>query len=188
VNDLLAALEPVVDAFAALGIRYRIGGSVASTLLGTPRSTLDVDVVCDIEDHHVSAFVNLLAAAYYVDDAMIRDAIHRRASFNLIHLTTMLKVDIFVKKNRPFDATSFARSTPASLDAGGRVFDVTTAEDIIIHKLEWYRLGGEVSDRQWSDVLGVLRVQSDAIDLDYLRQWADPVGVRDLLEKALSER
>lgn len=186
-NDVLAALEPVVDAMISLGIRYRIGGSIASTILGIPRSTLDVDLVCDIQEQHVPALVQQLSSTYYVDDAMIRDAIQRRSSFNLVHLATMLKVDVFVRKDRSFDRAAFSRSISAALEAGGRAFDVTTAEDIIIHKLEWYVLGGHVSDRQWSDVLGVLRVQAGTIDLAYLQHWADVVGVRDLLERALAE-
>jgi len=188
-NDVVAALEPVVDALVELGVRYRVGGSVASSALGVPRSTLDVDVAAELGQDHVVPFVARLASAYYVDADMIDDAIRRQASFNVIHLATMLKVDVFVRKARPFEEESFRRVTRRPLDEapGARVFDITTAEDIVLHKLEWFRIGAEVSERQWKDVLGVIAVQSGALDVDYLRQWAGELGVRELLERAFVE-
>lgn len=186
-NDVLEALEPVVEVLEQLGVRYRVGGSVASSALGVPRSTIDVDVACELALPHVERFVSLLAGRYYADADMISDAIQRRASFNLVHLATMLKVDVFIRRGRAFDAHSFERVTRKPLDAaeGARSFDITTAEDIILHKLEWYRLGDEISERQWLDLLGVLRVQGEAIDIDYLRRWAAELEVSDLLDRAL---
>jgi hypothetical protein len=188
-NDIVAALEPVVDALVGLGVRYRVGGSVASSALGVPRSTLDVDVACELRHEHVSGFVARLADAYYVDADMIEDAIRRQSSFNVIHLATMLKVDVFVRKGRPFEEQSFERVTRRPLEdaPGARSFDVTTAEDIILHKLEWFRLGGEVSERQWTDVVGVIAVQGAVLDLAHLRRWARELGVLALLERALAE-
>lgn len=187
-NDILAALEPVVDALVGLGVRYRVGGSVASSALGVPRSTLDVDIACELALEHVSRFVSLLANGYYIDADMIADAIRRRASFNLIHLRTMLKVDIFVRKGRAFEEQSFERVVQKPLDDadGARLFDITTAEDIILHKLEWFRLGEEVSERQWKDVVGVIAVQGSVLDLGHLRRWARVLGVDELLERALT--
>lgn len=166
-HDVLLALEPVVAAFDALGVRYRVGGSVASSALGVPRSTLDVDVACDLRLAQVPPFVAALGGAFYADADMIADAVRRTSCCNLIHLSTMLKVDLFVRRARPFEDVAFERATPRALDSapGARLFDVTTAEDIIVHKLEWFRAGGEVSERQWLDVLGVLRVQGPALDL-----------------------
>jgi hypothetical protein len=188
-NEVVDALEPVVDALEALGVRYRVGGSVASSALGVPRSTLDVDIACELDLGQVAQFVASLSDRYYIDGDMISDAIRRRASFNLVHLATMLKVDVFIRKGRAFDAQSFERVTRKPLDvaAGARSFDLTTAEDIILHKLEWYRLGDEISERQWLDVVGVLKVQARAIDLAYLRHWASALEVLDLLERALHE-
>jgi hypothetical protein len=186
-SEIVLAVEPVVDALEELGVRYRIGGSVASSALGVPRSTLDVDLACELRTEHVDRFVDRLRDAYYVDADMIRDAIRRRASFNVIHLATMLKVDVFVRRGRPFEEQSFDRVARRALDEApdARLFDVTTAEDIILHKLEWYRIGGEISERQWKDVLGVVAVQGDALDLAYLRRWAREIGVDDLLERVL---
>jgi hypothetical protein len=186
-NDVVEALLPVVEALEELGVRYRVGGSVASSALGVPRSTLDVDIACELGLAHVARFAARLRERYYVDADMISDAIRRRATFNLVHLATMLKVDVFIRKSRAFDVQSFERVVRKPLDVaeGARSFDVTTAEDIILYKLEWYRLGNEISERQWLDLVGVLKVQASAIDVAYLRQWARELRVEDLLERAL---
>ena len=186
--DLAEALAPVADALDALGVAYRVGGSVASSALGVGRSTFDIDLVADLAGRHVDALVERLGEAYYVDGDMIRDAIRRRSSFNVIHLATMMKVDVFILKDRAFDQAAFARSTASTLDEHQRrVYPLTTAEDIVLHTLEWYRLGGGVSERQWQDVLGVFRVQGATLDRAYLERWASDLGVADLLARAIRE-
>ncbi len=187
-SELRRAFDPVADALAALGIDYRIGGSVASSALGVGRSTLDVDIVVDIREEHVEPLVERLTPAYYVDAESIREAIRRRRSFNVIHLDTMIKVDAFVAGVGPFDRASFERVTVHGI--GGdrdRVFPLSTAEDVILRKLDWYERGDRVSERQWNDVLGVLRIQGAALDLEYLRRWAVSLGVDALLERAIEE-
>ncbi len=188
-SEVVAALTPVVDAFTSLGIAYRIGGSVASSALGVPRSTLDADVVCDITEPLVDELVTKLEHDYYVDAEMIRDAIRRRSSFNVIHLSTMMKVDVFVKKGDAFSRESFERVVRKPLDvaADAIAFDLTTPEDIILRKLEWFELGQRMSERQWKDVVGVLAVQKGALDDVYLDRWAKELGVEDLLERARKE-
>lgn len=188
-DELRAALDPVADVFEALGIAYRIGGSVASSALGIARSSVDVDLVADLRVEHVKAFVRRLEVDYYVDESMIREAIRGCDCFNVIHLATMMKVDVFVVKRRAFDQAAFARVVHEALGAGpdARVFPLTTAEDVIVHKLEWFRLGGGASQRQWEDVLGVLKLQGAAIDRSYVERWAREVGVADLLERAWQE-
>ena len=129
-----------------------------------------------------------LQGAFYVDEQMIQQAIQRRSSFNLIHLTTMFKVDIFIPKGRPFDQQQLDRriSEQMGSDSGEQVW-VLSAEDVVLAKLEWFRLGGEVSERQWRDILGVLKTQQTALDVVYLRQWAASLGVSDLNERTLEE-
>jgi hypothetical protein len=187
--DLLAATTPVVEALDALGVAYHIGGSVASSAQGLARTTLDVDLVADLRLEHVQPLVQRLIGSYYVDGEMIAEAIRRRACFNVIHLTTMLKVDVFVLKDRPYDRQAFGRRYADTLDdvAGARSFYLASAEDTVLNKLEWFKLGDEVSDRQWSDVQGVLRVQGRTLDLDYLRRWAVELDLSDLLQRALEE-
>ncbi len=182
-NDVLAALEPVVDVLDKLGVRYRVGGSVASSAPGVPRSTLDVDVACELRLHDVAPFAAELIETYYLDEDMIRDAIRRQSCFNLIHLATMLKVDLFVRRDRAFEDVAFERAVRRPLDPapGAREFDLTTAEDIVLHKLE--RSG----ERQWRDAVGVLVIQRDVIDRGYLQRWAVDLAISDLLTRALAE-
>jgi hypothetical protein len=151
------------------------------------RSTLDVDVVADLAEEHVAPFVAALRDDYYVEEGAVREAVRRRSCANVIHLATMLKVDVFVAKREPFDRSALARARPAPLIAGGPELPLASPEDVVLHKLRWFRMGGEVAGRQWSDVLGVLRVQGGALDAGYLDRWAVALGVVDLLARARGE-
>jgi hypothetical protein len=186
--ESVSVLMLVVGIFEHLRIPYLIGGSMASALYGVARSTLDVDIVAELHQEQVDALVKALGDDFYADDEMIRDAIRHRSSFNLIHLKTIFKVDVFICKERPFDRIQFERRVEQKFTTNPeqKAF-MTTAEDIILAKLEWYLLGSEVSDRQWRDILGVLKVQAGRLDMDYLRHWAVELNVADLLQRALKE-
>ena len=178
----------VAQALENLEIPYLICGSLASAVHGLTRSTMDADLVADIRPEHVQPLIQSLGAGFYIDDEMIYQAINHKSSFNLIHLVTLFKVDIFVLRQRPYDHEQMARRTTQTLDATiDRQAYMATAEDTILAKLEWYRMGDEVSERQWRDVLGVMAVQGERLDLAYLRQWAAELKVSDLLERALDE-
>ena len=183
--DILITLEPLVEALEELGVPYHIGGSVASSLYGLPRLTIDVDIIADLRLEHIRPLVIRLQTNYYIDEDMIRDAIRRRSSFNVIHLDTMLKVDVYIPKSRSFDQEELRRVQQEVLLEGTRPFNVASPEGTILNKLEWYRMGGEVSDRQWNDILGVLKVQGTHLDMAYLQRWAANLKVTDLLERAL---
>lgn len=178
----------VTQTLERIGVTYAIGGSLASSLHGVMRSTLDVDIVADMRFEHVSPLATALAQEFYADNNMMQEAIKRRSSFNLIHYETAFKVDIFIRKLRPFDQMQLERRQISVIanDPERSVY-VTSPEDTVLAKLEWYRLGSEVSERQWRDILGVLKTREGELDLDYLRQWAAELKVSDLLEKVLLE-
>lgn len=188
VPDLYAAIRTVIVTFQRLDIPYHIGGSVASSALGVARTTLDVDLVADIQGDHVDTFVEALQSEYYVDRDMITTALGERSSFNLIHLATMVKVDVFIPKENDYARKAFSRKR---LDRLGEESEeevyIASAEDVILHKLDWYRMGGEISERQWGDIVGVMKVQGAALDRDYLQHWAVELGLMTTLQRALGE-
>ncbi len=185
--DIAFAITPIVEILEDLGVAYHIGGSVASSIYGLPRLTMDVDVVADLRPGNVRSFVIRLQLDYYIDEDSVGDAIRRRSSFNVIHYDTSLKVDIFIPKARLFDQEELKRIQSKMLEGSERPFNVASPEGTILNKLEWYKMGGGISDRQWNDILGVLKVQSTALDLHYLRRWAAALDVSDLLERAFED-
>jgi len=187
-NEPIEVTLLVTAVLEHLGVPYLIGGSLASILYGMVRSTQDADIVAEMQPKHLQPFVCALQEAFYVDDAMIADAIRRRSSFNIIHRETFFKVDIFIPRPRPFVQSQLARAQRHTFAFQTRVSArFASPEDTILAKLEWYRLGGEVSDRQWRDILGVLVTRAGELDIAYLQKWAGELQVNDLLERALRE-
>ncbi len=178
----------VVQAFEALHIPYFLGGSMASSVHGIYRATADADFVAAVRPRHAGPLVALLKPAFYADLEAIRAAVAARRSFNVVHLETVLKVDVFVAGTEPFQLMQFRRRVLQTSSPDGKTtFYVASPEDTILAKLQWYRDGGCVSDRQWNDVLGVLKVQGTALDRSYLRKWAHELGLTALLQRALDE-
>ena len=187
--DLLLAVKPIIKTFEKLSIPYYIGGSIASSLYGMARATMDVDMVVNISLHHVSSLVDSLQDAYYVDEPMILEAIETSSSFNLIHLATMMKIDVFVQKQEPFHQSALKRKRVDQLveNDSESLFYFYSPEDILLHKLLWYEMGQQISERQWLDVLGIIKVQSGSLDRSYLKQWARALDVFDLLTRAFEQ-
>ena len=188
-SEPLLVVARLARAFDDLGIRYLVGGSLASSIYGTPRATQDVDLVAEIAPPHVEPLASNLSDEFYVDADMIRDAIRRRASFNVVHLATMFKADVFIARDDAWSREEMSRARTEEIDTPeGRVaIRFASPEDILLHKLVWYQLGDQVSDRQWGDIVGVIRVQADSLDVAYLRSWAPSLGVSDLLARAWPE-
>lgn len=186
-SGLAAALSSLVDAFGNCAIPYMIGGSVASGVHGVYRTSLDVDLVVDIDSVVVPRFVRELGNAFYADADQIRDALQAGRSFNLIHLASSYKFDLFPLAGDPFQQSQFSRRVVRDLVTQGQTLSLpmATAEDTLLMKLAWYRLGGEVSERQWNDVRGILAVQRGRLDSDYLNRWALYLKVEDLFRDAL---
>jgi len=186
--DIVVALDAVIACFEKLGIDYYIGGSVASSAYGIARATMDVDIVANVEAGQVDRFVEVLETDYYIDAGMIREAIRRSTSFNLIHLETMIKIDVFIAKDQPYDSEAFARRQADTLDEeGSRKFYLSSPEDVVLNKLQWYQKGGSVSEQQWRDVLGVLKVQGDKLDLEYVKYWASRLNITELLSRSFDD-
>ena len=152
------------------------------------RTTQDVDIIAEMQLQHAQPFITALEADFYIDDEMIADSIQHKSSFNIIHRTTMFKVDVFIPSKSPFQQSQLTRAKMQIILIEPEVSaNFASPEDTIIAKLEWFRKGGEVSERQWRDVLGILKVRAGTLDLEYLRKWASELKVIDLLQKALIE-
>ncbi len=187
-GEVIDVTLQVVDVFEELGLPYLVGGSLASSLHGIPRATQDVDIVVQLSLGDVKPLVQALEATFYIDADMIKEAIRARSSCNIIHLATMFKVDLFILKDEPLARHEMARRQRFLLPGlGERSLVVASAEDIILQKLIWYRLGNQISERQWKDVLGVLKVRQGALDRDYLDQMAKANGLSDLLLEAFGQ-
>lgn len=184
----IAALVPVVDALEELGVFYYIGGSAASSAHGYARSTLDIDIIADLRYGHVNPLVERLIADYYIDAKMIAGAISTLGSFNAIYLPTMYKIDVYLLRDCPFDSEGKHRVIKARLTASlDREFVLASAEDTVLNKLERYRAGNELSERQWNDIMGVMKLKRHELDREYFDYWAPRLDVADLLEKAWAQ-
>lgn len=172
--------------FDDLSVAWLIGGSVASSTFGEPRATADVDVVADLRTAHIDPLFAALVATYYLDRDVMRDAANRRGTFNAIHLESMTKVDVYCAKDDPVSRVELTRRIYREV-LGARL-PFASPEDTIVQKLRWFVDGGGVSDRQWRDALGVLRVWDGKLDESYLDRTAFALGVGDLLAKLRAHR
>jgi len=186
VDDAIEALLRVVAALEKLNINYVIGGSYASSAHGESRSTNDIDILATISVVQALALAAELRDEFYADEQAIERAVRANRHFNVIDTDSMFKIDIFPDKGSDFDRQQLERRQIVVIDPT-REFSayVTTPEDTVLSKLQWYRLGGETSDLQWRDIMGVLKLQRESLDLEYLRIWAAQLGVSDLLTEAL---
>jgi hypothetical protein len=183
--DNLPILEQALNVFRKLGIPLAVGGSWASTFYGEPRNSQDADITVAPFTGKEEELAKALGAEFYCSVDAMRTANRDRFSFNLLHMPSGFKVDVFVQKDRPYEIMLIARSRPREIPGSNGVkLEIVSPEDIILLKLEWYRLGGEISDQQWRDIRGVLKTQRSNLDDVYLDKWAAELGVADLLTKA----
>ena len=181
-------VQRLIDILDALGIRYAIGGSVASSAYGTMRFTQDADIAVQPFSAVADRLYELLTDEFYVSREAMEEALRSHRSFNVIHFETSFKIDIFVQGPGEFEQQVMARSRKVKLrGTDQRDLSVVSPEDIVLLKLDWFRQTGGTSERQWSDVLGVLGVQRNTLDHEYLASWAKKLGVQELLNRAMAE-
>lgn len=183
-NDVILRVTQILDQIC---VRYLIGGSVATAIYGEPRATEDVDLVVDLRAEHVQPLIDALGDDFYVDRESIHRAIDSASSFNIIHIESVYKVDIFLLAGDILGHERMQHRRSILLRPPDDRAWLSSPEDMILEKLDWYRKGGEVSDRQWRDVLGVFKVQRDNLDRDYLVRKAQQLGLAGLLERATTE-
>lgn len=184
----IEVVERLVDVLDSLGITYAIGGSLASSAYGTMRSTQDADIVVQPFSHVADRFHDLIKDEFYVSEEAMREALNSHGSFNVIHFETSFKIDIFIQGLDKFGQRLLARRRRAKLSGTGfRDLSIVSPEDIILLKLRWFDMTGGTSERQWSDVLGVLAVQGKALDFEYLTRSAQELGLEELLNRAITE-
>lgn len=184
-TGLLDVVARVVAALDHVDVPYSIGGSLASSLAGEPRASLDADILVGMTDGHVDSFLVALGDGFYADRDALRRAVVRGTSSNLIDQVSGVKVDLFIARS-DLDALELARRRRVAV-APGREWYVHSPEDILLQKLLWFREGDEVSERQWRDVLAILAVQGDRLDQEYLSATAREIRVTDLLDHARRE-
>mgnify|MGYP001029269398 CR=1 FL=1 len=186
--EALVTLAALKAGLEQVGIEYMVVGSLASSVHGLPRATRDADLLVLMDRGHAARLAEALGSAFYMSEEAAKDAIVHGTSFNAIHEETFFQVDLFVMKPSPFNQLQLERRQYIALDPNGEiVFPFQSAEDTILSKLDWFRQGNEVSERQWQDVVGILRTQGAQLDREYLRRWAASIGVDGLLQRALEE-
>ena len=185
-TEILLRIGAVLD---LLGVPYAVVGSMASSTWGFPRTTNDADIVADLGQQHVDGLVEALAPDFYIERSAVERAVRTSRSFNAIHTDSAFKVDVFIPPAGGFGRQQIARRRHERLgadpDAGSLA--VATPEDVLLAKLDWYRTAGSVSDRQWQDVAGIIKVQGTALDREYVREWAERMGLAALVDRALAE-
>jgi hypothetical protein len=182
----LDVLEEVLAVFNRLGIAHALGGSMASSLHGIARFTLDADVAAEPFPDRIAEFAGSLPAPYYLSLEAIQEAHRQHGSFNIIHTEAGFKVDVFISALDPFARSAMARRQQVQLRESAAAVAVQSPEDVILAKLRWFRMSGSALQNQWSDVLGVLRVQQN-LDAAYLDHWAKALNLEDLLQQARAE-
>ena len=178
----------VAELLERLGIPYHVGGSVASSAHGMYRASADIDFVIDPTRDQLEALARALEPEFYVSRSAIAEALSQQSTFNAIHYQTSFKIDFFIKGATPFDAEELRRSIRQAIgDERGHTVLLKSPEDTVLRKLEWFRRGGEVSERQWQDALSILAAARGQLDQTYLERWSRELGIADLFDRARKE-
>ncbi|MHC4665316.1 MAG: hypothetical protein ACYS9T_05080 [Planctomycetota bacterium] len=184
----LDILETLAEILEQLSIPYAIGGSIASSIYGTVRFTADADITVEPFHDRADRLFDLLSPQFYISKQTMNQALAQQTGFNIIHLDSAFKIDVFIRRDTRFERQLIARRRLIRLSPSSqKLLPVLSPEDIILVKLQWYRSAGCTSQRQWDDVLGILAVQAETLDFDYLKKWAVVLELGPLLEKCISQ-
>jgi hypothetical protein len=184
-NAIDIALK-VARALTAVQAEYFVGGSLASSLQGEPRATNDIDFVIALPLGKVGELKLALGGDFEVDTDMLREAILHASCANAFYLPVVTKIDFFGRGYEPFDESEFSRRRITTVTASGESLVVKAPEDTVLRKLLWFREGGEVSEKQWRDIVSVLQISGEKMDQTYLTTWASRLHVSELLDRARS--
>lgn len=180
------ALAALARALEHVGVAWFVGGSIAAVAHGEIRTTMDADVVVDLHVADVSVLARALDPDFFVDVEFLDETVRLGGSCNVVHRDTGFKVDLFVLRRRAFSRVELERRQRIEV-LPGLVVWVATAEDCVLTKLEWYEKGGRVSDRQWRDIVGIIKLQKGALDHEHLARWSRELGVSELLRRACED-
>ncbi len=181
-------IERLADVVDSLGIRYAIGGPIASALYGTVRFTRDADITIQPFSSLADRLYELLKEEFYVSREAMEEALRSHGSFNIIHFETAFKIDLFIQGPSEFEGQLLDRRHMLRLNETSlREVGVVSPEDIVLLKLRWFSMTGGTSERQWNGVLGVLAVQGESLDFEYLKDSARKLGLEELLDRAIAE-
>ena len=183
----ISVLQKFTEVLDELKITYVIGGSMASSVYGVVRFTQDADITVEPFVLTADKFFDALKKDFYISKEAVHDALHKRGSFNIVHFATAFKIDIFIRSESEFHRQMLSRGRKIRLADIVRPISFVSPEDIILLKLDWYGKSGCVSQRQWSDIKGVLVAQADSLDYEYLRNWSEKLGIEQLLQRAVNE-
>ena len=183
---MTSALAQAVAALERAGIDYFVGGSMASIVHGEMRTTQDADIIVRVPSGALSSLAATLDQDFFVDGEFLADCFAVGSSCNVIHRKTGFKIDFFPLKTREFSKSEMTRASYVTTADGSRM-RIASAEDCVLAKLEWFEKGDRASDRQWRDVLGVMKAVGPALDFAYMRRWADSLGLAELLGRAITE-
>ena len=183
-EEMSRAVAALAAAFDAMSVRWAVGGSLASGAYGEPRATNDIDVIAILSEAQARELVERLGDSFYADAEAAVEAVRRRSSFNVIDKRSFIKLDVFVPAPGPLGEGQLDRRVHLDFLPGMSPLPILGPEDVVLQKLRWFRLGGGVSERQWRDIVTVLRAMGKELDHAYLDTVGVDAGLGELLGRA----
>jgi len=185
-DEIGLALAAVVGALTATATPYAVTGSLASSAHGEFRATNDLDILADLDPATLTPLLRALAPGFHVDPVQAHEAVSTGTSFNVIHRGTLLKVDVFIA-GKPYDREALLRASEHVVPGSAGRLRILTVEDILLNKLRWFKIGGELSDTQVRDIRALIALNRSVLDLPYLDRWSRELGLGELLDRFLTE-